>query len=244
LRQSPRGAPILFGGCLTRERADVAAVGLTGGIGAGKSTALRFFAQAGASTVSADEVVHNLYLRADVRRAVAGHFGVEMLAEGREIDRTRLAAAVRGRREELAWLESLTHPLVAQQIRSAIGRAKAGSVVVCEVPLLFEAGMQELFDLIVTVEAAPEARRERSIHSFDLDQFGELEALQASSDRRVAGSDLAFFNDGHIDHLRSFVLEAYACARALAARGASGGARAPQPAGGEPPAATGGEDLP
>jgi dephospho-CoA kinase len=201
---------------LTRERPDVVAVGLTGGIGAGKSTALRFFAESGALTLSADEVVHQLYLRADVKRALAEHFGPEVLTTDGEVDRRCLAEAVRGRPEQLAWLESLTHPLVGEEIARFIREAPAGAVAVCEVPLLFEVGMSCLFDLVVTVEAGSEARRRRSVHSFGPDMFGELEALQASSERRVAGSDLVFFNDGEIEHLRAFVREAYERARSLA----------------------------
>jgi dephospho-CoA kinase len=200
---------------VTRERADVAAVGLTGGIGAGKSTALQYFGEAGALTLSADEVVHQLYAREAVKRALAEHFGVQVLAAGGEVDRRSLAEAVRGRQDELGWLESLTHPLVADEIKRFIREAPPGSVVVCEVPLLFEAGMHDLFDMIVTIEARADFRRQRSVHAFDEGLFGELEALQASSARRVQGADLAFHNDGALPNLRRFVDVVYQRARAL-----------------------------
>jgi dephospho-CoA kinase len=201
---------------LTRERPDVAAVGLTGGIGAGKSTALGYFAESGALTLSADEVVHQLYQRADVKQALTERLGSEVVGASGEVDRRRVAEAVRGRPERLAWLESLTHPLVGEEIARFIREAPTGAVAVCEVPLLFEAGMNGLFDLVVTVEAESEARRRRSTHSFGPELFGEFEALQASSERRVAGSDLAFFNDGDVEHLRAFVRQAYERARSLA----------------------------
>jgi dephospho-CoA kinase len=193
----------------------VAAVGLTGGIGAGKSTALRFFAEVGAVTLSADEVVHRLYLRADVKQALTERFGLEVLDPGGEVDRRRVAELVQGRPEQLAWLESLTHPLVGEEIARLVRDAPAGAVAVCEVPLLFEAGMAGCFDLVVTIEAGGEARRKRSTHSFGPQLFEEFEALQASSERRVAGSDLAFFNEGDIDHLRAFVRQAYERALSL-----------------------------
>ena len=192
------------------------AVGLTGGIGAGKTTALRFFAEAGALTLSADEVVHQLYARDDVKQALIGYFGPSVLDLQGELDRRRLAEAVRGRPERLAWLETTTHPLVGEELFRFIREAPAGSVVVCEVPLLFEAGMEDRFDLVVTIEAAAEDRRERSTHDFGMDMFGEFEALQASSERRVAGSDLAFFNDGDFEHLRAFVRQAHERARLMA----------------------------
>jgi dephospho-CoA kinase len=206
---------------VTHERPDVVAVGLTGGIGAGKTTALRFFAEAGACTLSADDVVHQLYSSEDVRRALAGYFGPEVVNADGQVDRRRLAAAVRGRRDRLSWLEGLTHPLVRETMARFIRGAPAGAVVVCEVPLLFEAGMECDFDLVVTVEAGAEQRRQRSTHGFDEDLFGELEALQASTERRVCGSDLAFFNDGDVTHLRAFVRHAYEHARLLAAPGSA-----------------------
>lgn len=183
----------------------MAAVGLTGGIGAGKSTAMRYFGEAGALTLSADAVVHELYGREEVERSLAEHFGLQVLSVGGEVDRRRLAEAVRGRQDELAWLESLTHPLVAQEITHFINNAPSGSVVVCEVPLLFESGMHDLFDLIVTIEARADFRRERSVQAFDQELFSELEALQASTARRVNGADLAFHNDGALPDLRHFV---------------------------------------
>ncbi len=112
------------------------------------------------------------------------------------VDRAALARRVRRRRSELRWLEKLTHPLVAKDMRRKIESAPTGSVVVCEVPLLFEAGYEGMFDLIVTIEAGSETRRWRSVHGFDLGQFTEFESLQASTEQRVARSDVVFFNDG------------------------------------------------
>ena len=187
----------------------VVAVGLTGGIGAGKSTALGLFGKEGAVTVSADQIVHDLYGTSGVAERLAEHFGREVLNEQGTVDRTALARKLRGRRGELTWLERTIHPLVTKEIERRIQEAPDGSVVVCEVPLLFEAGYQTLFDLVVTIEAGGDARRSRSIHSFDLEQFSELERLQASTDERVRGSHIIFFNDGEMEALEAFVRDAH-----------------------------------
>lgn len=187
----------------------VVVVGLTGGIGAGKTTALALFEEAGAITISADQIVHDLYAQPRVVKKVAEHFGSQVLDDRGVIDRAVLARRVRRRRGELRWLEQLTHPLVAKEIQRKVKAAPAGSIVVCEVPLLFEAGYQKLFHLIVTIEAGSDVRRQRSVHDFDLGQFSELEQLQHSTEQRVAGSDLVFFNDGHVDEMRAFVQQAY-----------------------------------
>jgi dephospho-CoA kinase len=183
----------------------VVVVGLTGSIGAGKSTALALFEECGAAVVSADRLVHQLYSRPDVTTMVA-----------------ELALAVRRQPGELHWLEELTHPLVAEEIAQLVESAPVGTVVVCEVPLLFESGFEGLFDVIVTVEAGAEVRRQRSIHQFGLEQFAEFESLQATRERRVEGSDLAFVNDGDLDELREFVRGAYVAAKQLLDSGQSG----------------------
>ncbi len=199
----------------SRKGHEVVAVGLTGGIGAGKSTALEMFKNLGAMTLSADGLVHEFYRRTVVSERIAEHFGPAVRGESGAVERWRLAGAVQGRPEELRWLEELVHPLVADEIERTIETAPAGTVVVCEVPLLFESGYERLFDLVVTVEAGAEVRRLRSVHGFGLEQFAELEALQASQQRRVEGSELVFFNDGGLDKLARFVEEAHARACAL-----------------------------
>lgn len=204
------------------ERA-VVAVGLTGGIGAGKSTALALFAALGAVVTSADQLVHALYERPEVAAAVGEHFGAQVLTKRGVVDRGRLAKAVRGRPEELRFLEALTHSRVAEEIGRRVGAAEAGSVFVCEVPLLFESGYEELFDLVVTIEADDELRRRRSVHDFDLGQFAELEALQASREERTRESDLVYVNDGGRERLKEFVKTAYGAALELLDEGRSRG---------------------
>jgi dephospho-CoA kinase len=204
---------------MSQGRHDVVVVGLTGGIGAGKSTALAMFGELGAFAVSADQLVHALYLQPECTAELVAHFGPAVLDARGAVDRRRLAKSVRGRPEELVWLENLTHPRVAEEIERRIREAPVDSVVVCEVPLLFESRYQRLFDLIVTIEAGRENRRNRSVHRFDLEMFSELEALQASSEQRVAGSDLVFLNDGDLDHLSKFVDQAYERARELLEEG-------------------------
>ena len=187
----------------------VVAVGITGGIGAGKSTALAMFRQLGALTISADEVVHMLYARPEYRAQVAARFGPDVLDGQGGVDRSVLAKRVGGDAGALRWLEHLVHPGVAEEIERSIREAPRGSVVVCEVPLLFESGAERLFDLIVTVEAGRQNRRGRSTHRFGTALFSRLEELQFSSEERMAGSDLAYRNDGDVEQLREFVRGAY-----------------------------------
>src|SRR3954470_8062806 len=138
------------------------ALAITGGIGAGKSEALRAFARHGAATVSSDEIVHHLLLRPEVRGAVVARMGNGVVAPHGEIDRGALATVVFNDREALAWLEELLHPLVAAeylQWREQLGQlSHAPRVCVTEVPLLYEAGADGRFDRVVLVTAPRKLR--------------------------------------------------------------------------------------
>src|SRR4051794_961696 len=121
------------------------AVGITGGIGAGKSEALKAFARHGAATISSDDVVHRL-LREDeeVRGALIGRFGPRVILEDGEVDRRAIGEIVFENREELVWLEQLLHPRVAQEYydwRDRLARLpEPPAVCATEVPLLYEVG--------------------------------------------------------------------------------------------------------
>ncbi|MCL5735857.1 MAG: dephospho-CoA kinase [Actinobacteria bacterium] len=193
----------------------VVAIGLTGGIGAGKSTALAMFRELGALTASADHIVHRLYEQQGLITAVAEHFGPVVLNGQGRIDRQKVAQLVKGRPDQLRWLEQVTHPIVASEIEHLIGGASPGSVIVCEVPLLFETRFERLFELVVTVEAAPKQRRSRSAGRFDPVVFAEFEDLQASSEQRIAWSDFVYHNDGSLDDMRAFVRDTYERAKGL-----------------------------
>jgi len=196
-------------------RRRVIAVGLTGGIGAGKSTALAEFSAAGALILSADRIVHDLYEDPSLAARVVARLGPGVMGSGGGIDRSRLATVVRNKADELRWLEEITHPLVTAEIERAISAAPDGSVLVCEVPLLFEAGLEEVFDLVVTIEASESERRRRSAHRTHPDAFAEFERLQTTTKERTAGSDLVFHNEDDVSALRTFVRDAYARALAL-----------------------------
>lgn len=211
----------LRGGGARRE--GVVAVGLTGGIGAGKSTALEAFARLGAVTISADGIVHQIYRSPVFAADLASHLGNEILDAAGKVDRGRLSDRVKGDVELLRWLERLTHPLVEREIVLTVENAPEGSVVVCEVPLLFEAGFDSLFDLVVTIETDRRERLARSSRRVDPAAFAEFDALQASGERRVSGSDMVFRNDGAIERLEAFVEEVYARAQSMSTLRGRGG---------------------
>jgi len=180
------------------------AVAITGGIGAGKSEALRAFARHGAATVSSDEIVHHLLLRDDVKRAVVERVGNGVVAPDGEIDRGALATAVFNDRDALRWLEELLHPLVAAeylQWREDLAKLpNAPQVCVTEVPLLYEVGGDVRFDKVVTITAPTKLRRARSVVAVD-----EREARLIPDKEKVERADYAYTNTGSLEELDAFV---------------------------------------
>jgi len=138
-------------------------VGLTGGLGAGKSTALEALGRLGAATLSTDAVVHELYATPELRDAVVARWGDGVAPDG-VVDRAAVARHAFATAQERAWLEAQIWPLVAARIAAwreeVAAREPPPPAAVVETPLLFEAGMEGLYDATVAV-IADEALRER-----------------------------------------------------------------------------------
>src|SRR3954464_3066344 len=146
-------------------RARVPFVGLTGGIAAGKSEALKAFERLGAATLSTDAVVHELLTTGEVRDRLIARFGDAVAPDG-EIDRRAVADVVFADDEQRGWLEGLLWPRVGQRVWDWRQEVEAMDppppAAVVEVPLLFEAGMESAFDRTVAVVADEPVREERA----------------------------------------------------------------------------------
>jgi dephospho-CoA kinase len=182
------------------------AVAVTGGIGAGKSEALKAFGRHGATTISSDEIVHRLLREdEDVKRALADRLGEGILDDAGQVDRAAVAELVFPDPELLSWLESLLHPLVvAEYLRwreELAALPKPPSVTVTEVPLLYEVGGETRFDVVVVVTAPEDVRRERSRVDVD-ERSGRL----VPDEEKVSRADFAYVNDGSLKDLDRFVL--------------------------------------
>ena len=181
------------------------AVAITGGIGAGKSEALAAFARHGAAVISSDEIVHRL-LREDegVRAELVERFGKGVLDDEGHVDRGAIAEIVFADSEALDWLEGLLHPLVVQEYMSWRERLAEGEdpppVTATEVPLLYEVGGQDRFDVVVVVTAPPDVRTART----EVDAE-EREPRLLPDSVKVAKADFAYVNDGSLEDLDAFV---------------------------------------
>ena len=183
-------------------------VGLTGGIGAGKSETLAAFERAGAATLSTDRVTHDLLDDDEVRAALVERWGNEVAPNG-SIDRNRVGEIVFGDREELAWLESVMHPRVGVHVlewRQALGPEV--EVAVVEVPLLFEAAMEDAFDATVAV-VADDGVRDARLRERDQAGLAGREDRQLNQAEKERRADHLIRNDGSLEELKKEVNELF-----------------------------------
>ena len=187
-------------------------VGLTGGIGSGKSEALAACRRLGAATLSTDEVVHELLSTDELRDALAERWGPEVVSDG-EVDRDAVARIVFVRPEELAWLEGMLFPRVGE--RMAAWRTEleqqgdAPEIGVAEVPLLFEAGVDGAFDATIAVVTDEQLREERAA-SRGHEAVGARRDRQLPQEDKAARADYVVRNDGTLDDLESSIAQVLA----------------------------------
>ena len=181
------------------------AVAITGGIGAGKSEALRAFREAGAATVSSDEIVHHLlHSDPEVKQAIVQEFGEGVVGADGGIDRRRVAEVVFGDRAKLDFLERLLHPLVSREYltwREQLAELPSPpEVCVTEVPLLYETGGDKRFDKVVVITAPAKLREQRRrVRRDDRDRRLLPDA------EKVKRADFVYVNIGSLDDLDAWV---------------------------------------
>ena len=174
-------------------------VAITGGIGAGKSEALKAFARHGAAVASSDEIVHRLLAGdPEVLEAVHGRWGDGVLDGDGRIDRSRVAARVFANRVELEWLEGLLHPRVVREYEKWKAE-QTGALTVVEIPLLYETGADRRFDRVVVITAPAEVRAARRPTPDD------RETRLLPDEEKARRADYAFVNAGSREELDRFV---------------------------------------
>jgi dephospho-CoA kinase len=177
-------------------------IGLTGGIGCGKSTAARFFAEAGFRRIDADEVIRNEVLtQPEVALSISQQFGPQTLTKDNHVDRPVLAKIVFADDAALRWLENLLHPRLYAILRARLAEAVPVDSVV-EVPLLFEKHLENWFDFTVCVASTLQLQLAR------LEERGLPKALaeqriskQLPLAQKLELADYVLLNDGSPDFL-------------------------------------------
>ncbi|MBI3649186.1 MAG: dephospho-CoA kinase [Actinobacteria bacterium] len=183
-------------------------VGLTGGIGSGKSSVASMLSERGAVILDADAFARAaVAVGTPALARVAARFGAEVLGSDGELDRSKLAGIVFQDEASLRDLEAIVHPEVRRMIADGLA-ANAGTpnVVVVESPLLFEMGTDELCDVVVVVVADPETRISRLVARgmTEVDARARLSS-QAPQERTAQGAGVVLGNDGALEGLRDRV---------------------------------------
>jgi dephospho-CoA kinase len=177
-------------------------IGLTGGIAAGKSEALAAFERLGAETISSDAVVHELLETEPLLPRLVERWGRKVAPAGK-VDRGRIGSIVFADTDELKWLEGQIHPLVGERIGAWLtSLPEDADVAVVEVPLLFEAGSDAVFDTTVAVVTSDEVRRQRAEargHAL----VDEREARQLPQLEKAERAEHVVPNDGSVEDLEA-----------------------------------------
>lgn len=183
-------------------------VGLTGGIGSGKSAVSALLAEHGAVVIDSDVLAHEVVAAGTPALAeIVSAFGPDVVTAAGELDRAAMARLVFGDEVTRGRLEAIIHPRVRARAAEIEREAAADAVVVHDVPLLVETGQAASFDVVLVVDAAPEVQVERLVEhrSMSPEEARARMAAQADREQRLAAADLVLSNDGSLAQLRAAV---------------------------------------
>jgi len=183
-------------------------VGLTGGIASGKSMVARMLAEKGALLIDLDELAHAVQEPGgEVWREIVRHFGPDILCADGKIDRGKLGKSVFADREKLDLLNSLVHPAVFEQWRrrlEEIRKTQPEAIVLSDIPLLIEAGLKPMVDLVLLVYLPPEEQLVRLMarNGYSREEAASRLASQMPIGEKLAYADIVIRNDGSLEETR------------------------------------------
>ncbi|MFB2637997.1 dephospho-CoA kinase [Shewanella bicestrii] len=182
-------------------------IGLTGGIGSGKTTVANLFAEEGVDLVDADVVAREVVAKGSKGlEAIIAHFGTEIVTEAGELDRAKLRQQVFSDEQERQWLNQLLHPMIRQEMLSQVENATSDYVIMV-VPLLFENGLDRLVNRTLVVDISPELQITRTVKRDNVDatQVNNIINSQCSRSDKLARADDIIDNQGEISKLKQEV---------------------------------------
>lgn len=183
------------------------AIGLTGGIGSGKTTVSDLFRNLGVDVIDADEISHQLVSKdSPVLEKIRNHFGQDIIDTSGNLDRSSLRKKVFEDNAARTWLENLLHPEIRNEIAQRISLANSPYVIVV-IPLLVESGSYDFLDRIAVVDAPEGQQVARVVHRDDSshEQVERIMATQASRQQRLELADDIIDNSGSVDNLEHVV---------------------------------------
>lgn len=184
-------------------------IGLTGGIGAGKSTVSALFADLGAKIISSDQIVQHLLDQPEIQAELIEVFTSEVIKDGKT-DRKFLSEQVFLDPTLRLKLEAIIHPKVRERVQAEFNDLAPGEIAINEVPLLFEVGLEDHYDFIISVIADQETRIQRAMSRglTRADAVARL-SVQVLDEERIKKSDFIIQNNGSLAELKKQVDEIY-----------------------------------
>lgn len=186
----------------------IGVVGLTGGIASGKTTVAALFQELGVPIIDADEIARDITVHnAQVREAIAGHFGDNLMNPDGSIDRRKLRELVFQYPRERQWLETLLHPLILEIMENQVKKTKY-PYCICAIPLLVESYGLEFIQRILVVHATQETQLKRAMARDEATQeaIEKIIASQTSPEKRLSRADDIIENDGDKASLKKKVV--------------------------------------
>ena len=183
-------------------------LGIIGGIGSGKSTVSALFRQLGAAIISADTIGHQVLRLSSTKRVVRERWGESVFDEDDEVDRRKLAAVVFADKKELAHLQSLTHPLIIEEVDRQRNEHEQSGVKLCvlDAPLLLESGLEHLVGLLIFVSAPAEVRWQRvKERGWSESEWKRRELAQLPVEEKSRRAHIVIDNSGDHEQLRTQV---------------------------------------
>lgn len=178
-------------------------VGLTGGIGSGKSTVANIFAKHGVPIIDADIIAREVTEPNEpALKQIISHFGEHILSKDGALNRTALRNIIFEHAHERAWLENLLHPIIRQRIEQHINLISAPYCIIC-IPLLFETESYPFIDRILVIDSSEQSQIERVANRDQLDKtrIASILQTQATREQRLKGADDVILNDGPLSDL-------------------------------------------
>ncbi|MGE5654531.1 MAG: dephospho-CoA kinase [Bacillota bacterium] len=192
---------------VTRRRVPV--IGLTGGIASGKSTVVNVLRALGAYIIDADEIVHQVQRKGQrAWQAIVEHFGSSVVTESGELDRRALGEIIFSNPVERECLNRIVHPIVIEEIERQLEEAASDGRhcgIVVDVPLLYEAGMEKMFDQVWVVSVSEDSQLVRLMARNDIDRQAALARIRAQMPigTKTSLADRVIDNDGTVGHTRA-----------------------------------------
>jgi len=182
-------------------------IGLTGGIGSGKSTVAKYFAELGVAIIDADKIARELVATGTpALTKIVEHFGNKILTSRDELDRKYLRKLIFNNPKQKQWLERLLHPLIYHEMENQLQQVKSPYCILV-IPLLVETQQEKLVDRILIVDAPQEQQINRTIKKNKISEkeVKTIIATQANREQRLASADDIIYNDNSLTKLKQQV---------------------------------------